>query len=69
MSPPEDREAGVAVYQTLVAVSTIGGPLLGGWLAAAIGYVPMFAVTGAGRLVSMILFIALARPGRAAVAG
>jgi MFS family permease len=62
MCPPEDREAGVAVYQTLVAITTIGGPVLGGWLASRIGYVPMFAVTGAGRLASMVLFVALARP-------
>jgi predicted MFS family arabinose efflux permease len=64
MCPPEDREAGVAIYQTLVAISTIGGPVLGGWLASRIGYVPMFTVTGAGRLASMILFVALARPRR-----
>ena len=64
MSPPEDREAGVAVYQTLVALSAIVGPLLGGWLAALIGYVPMFAITGGGRLAATVLFITLARPKR-----
>jgi MFS family permease len=62
MSPPEDREAGVAVYQTLVAFSAIAGPLLGGWLASMIGYVAMFTVTGAGRLAAMVIFVTLARP-------
>ena len=62
MSPPGDREAGVAVYQTLVAASAIGGPLLGAWLAGLIGYVPMFTITGAGRLAATLLFIALVRP-------
>jgi MFS family permease len=69
MSPPEDREAGVAVYQTLVAVSAVAGPLLGGMLASAIGYVPMFIVTGAGRLAAMILFMALARTRGEAIPG
>ncbi len=65
MSPPEDREAGVAVYQTLVAVSAVGGPLLGAWLLGRIGYLPMFFLSGAGRLVAMALFLALVRTGKA----
>ena len=62
MSPPEDREAGVAVFQTFVAVSAIVGPVLGGWLAARVGYVAMFSVTGIGRLAATFLVIAYARP-------
>lgn len=64
MSPPEDRKAGVAVYQTLVAISTVVAPLLGSWLAAQLGYIAMFAVTSAARLASLLIFIALARPRR-----
>ena len=62
MSPPEDREAGVALYQTVVAVSAVVGPLLGGWLAGLLGYVPLFVISGAGRLAATLLFIALIRP-------
>ena len=65
MSPPEDREAGVAVYQTFVAVSAVIGPLLGGWLVPRIGYGALFAVSAAGRLAATLLFVTLARPGGA----
>jgi MFS family permease len=61
MSPQEDREAGVALYQTLVATSAVVGPLLGGWLIDRIGYVPMFVVSGAGRMAATLLFIVMAR--------
>jgi hypothetical protein len=57
----------VAVYQTLVAVPTIVAPLVGNWLAGAVGYVPMFAISGAARLAATVLFIALARQRTAAL--
>jgi MFS family permease len=66
MSPPEDREAGVAVYQTLVALSAVGGPLLASWTVGQVGYVAMFALSGGVRLAATMLFIAFARPAQPA---
>ena len=64
MSPPEDRESGVAVYQTLIAVSAVVGPLLGGWVVSTLGYLPLFGLSGAGRLAAIGLLILRVRPVR-----
>jgi len=62
LSPPEDREAGVALYQSTVAASAVLGPLVGGFLIATAGYHAAFILSGVGRFVGSILFILLVRP-------
>lgn len=57
-SPADDRETAVAFYQTLVAASAVAGPLLGGALVGAIGFLWVFCLSGAGRMAAMALFIA-----------
>jgi MFS family permease len=61
MSPPEDRESAFALYQTAVAVSAVIGPLIGGVLIAAVGFRVNFVLSGAGRMVAMIVFIVMTR--------
>jgi MFS family permease len=59
----------VALYQTVVFTSAVLGPLLGGWLADTVGFKPVFALSGAGRLLAMGLFVWLAVwPARRALA-
>jgi MFS family permease len=62
---PDDRRAeATAVYQTLVTASAVIGPVIGGALADSVGYTAVFALSGAGRFVGILLFIALVlRPG------
>jgi MFS family permease len=61
MSPTEDREAAVGLYQSVVAASAVLGPLLGGYLAGTAGYQVVFVLSGVGRLAGTILFLAMAR--------
>jgi predicted MFS family arabinose efflux permease len=64
LTPDDHRPEATALYQTLVTSSAVIGPLIGGALADSIGYKAVFAVSGAGRLVGILLFIALVlRPG------
>ena len=64
MSPAEDREAAFALYQTVVAVGAVIGPLLGGLLVSVAGYRLDFVLSGAVRLVATLLFFWFVRPGR-----
>ncbi|MGD0727244.1 MAG: MFS transporter [Spirochaetia bacterium] len=61
MSPAEDRESAVGLYQSAVAASAVLGPLLGGYLAGAVGFKVVFALSGVGRLAGTSLFLAMAR--------
>jgi MFS family permease len=61
MSPAEDRESAIALYQTAVAVSAVIGPLLGGYLAGLTGYRVVFTLSGVGRLVAMLIFVVMVR--------
>jgi MFS family permease len=64
ITPDDHRPEATAVYQTLVAASAVIGPLIGGAMADALGYKPVFALSSALRLVGMLLFVALVvRPG------
>jgi len=54
--PAEDRESGVAFYNTVVAAGAVVGPLLGGFLVPRIGYLAVFVLSGAGRLVATLLY-------------
>ena len=69
MTPDQRRTEAVALYQTVVFTSAVLGPLLGGWLADTVGFKPVFALSGAGRLCAMGLFVWLAVwPARRALA-
>jgi MFS family permease len=59
LTPEAHRPRGVAFYQSAVFGSAVIGPLIGGYLADAISFQFIFAVSGIGRLVAMGLFVAL----------
>ena len=66
ISPDEKRPTYAAAYQSAVYFSAFLGPLMGGFLAEAFGYRLLFGLSGAGRLLSTLLFIRLVqgvRPG------
>jgi MFS family permease len=64
ITPDERRPEATAVYQTLVTGSAVLGPLAGGAIADAFGFLPIFAISGAGRFAGILIFIALVvRPG------
>lgn len=71
LSPAEDREAAVGLYQSAVSASAVLGPLVGGLLIATVGYHAAFIMSGVGRFVGSILFILFVKPaqgGQGAVA-
>jgi predicted MFS family arabinose efflux permease len=61
LSPAEDRESAVALYQTVVAISAVLGPFIGGFIVYASGCRLALFVGACGRWISMIMFVALVR--------
>ncbi len=59
LTPAESRPRLVAVYQAIVGIGMAAGAALGGWAAQALGYRPMFWMSGVGRLVVAVVFSAL----------
>ena len=59
LTPDDRRPEATALYQTLVIASAVVGPLIGGALADTIGYEAVFAVSGVGRFIGILLFIVL----------
>jgi predicted MFS family arabinose efflux permease len=59
ISPDQKRPTYAATYQSAVYLSAFMGPLMGGFLAQAYGYRLLFGLSGAGRLLSTLLFIRL----------
>jgi predicted MFS family arabinose efflux permease len=57
ISPDQKRPTYAAAYQSAVYLSAFAGPLMGGFLAQAYGYRLLFGLSGAGRLLSTLLFI------------
>jgi MFS family permease len=57
LTPASHRPQAVALYQTVVFASAVVGPLLGGWLADEFGFRVIFGLSGAGRLVGILLYI------------
>ena len=57
LTPNEQRADAVALYQTVVFVSAVVGPLLGGYLADTAGFKMVFAFSGIGRALGIILFL------------
>jgi len=60
LTPDEQRPRAVALFQTVVFGSAFIGPLLGGYLADAVGFRAIFGISGAGRLIGVLLFLWLA---------
>jgi MFS family permease len=58
ITPDNHRPEATAIYQTFVIASAAIGPVIGGAIADAYGYKAVFAVSGVGRYVGMILFVA-----------
>jgi MFS family permease len=65
-SEGSERPAYIGLANTLVAPSTILAPLLGGWLADALGYPFMFLVSALGGLATACVLYALLRDPRQA---
>ncbi len=65
LSPLEEREAGVAFYQSMVSASAVLGPLVGGLLIATTGYHAAFIVSSVGRLAGSVLFVAFVKSPKA----
>ncbi|MCZ7670878.1 MAG: MFS transporter [Chloroflexi bacterium] len=57
LTPDEQRPRAVALYQTAVFSSAVVGPLLGGYLADAVGFQLIFGLSGIGRLLGMFIFL------------
>lgn len=57
LTPDEQRPRAVALYQTAVFGSAVFGPLLGGFLADAIGFKFIFVLSAVGRYLGMVLFL------------
>jgi MFS family permease len=57
ISPDQKRPIYAAAYQSAVYLSAFAGPLMGGFLAQAYGYRLLFGLSGAGRLLSTLVFI------------
>ena len=69
LTPDEQRPRAVALFQTAVFGSAVAGPLLGGFLADAVGFKVIFGLSSAGRYLGTALFILLTfRPAKAAKA-
>lgn len=59
VTPNMGRARAVALYQTGVFTSAFVGPLLGGYLADQVSFQSIFLLSGAGRLVAMLIFLAM----------
>ncbi|MEW5986081.1 MAG: MFS transporter [Chloroflexota bacterium] len=57
MTPEAQRPRAVAVYQTVVFVSAVLGPLLGGYLADSVSFKLIFGLSGGGRLLGTLVFL------------
>jgi MFS family permease len=60
-TPNEHRPRYIAVYTTIVSLVSATGPLLGGWVLDATGFMPVFALSCIVRALGLILFFALVR--------
>ncbi len=56
LSSPETRPRYAALYNLIVGISSTLGAVIGGWIAAAWGFYPLFVLSGLGRTAAMVLF-------------
>ena len=59
LTPDEGRARSVALYQTGVFAAAFVGPIVGGFLADNVGFELIFGLSGLGRLVGMVIFVAM----------
>lgn len=59
---PQQRTQATASYTTLIGIANIAGPLVGGWVVDTFSYGWVFALSGVGRMLGGILFVALLKP-------
>jgi MFS family permease len=64
VTPQVHRTRYIALYRTITQVSVALAPLLGGLIVGRFGFLPVFALSGAGRLTSMLLLMRLVREPR-----
>jgi MFS family permease len=62
LSDEEEKTQAIASYNTLLAVANIAGPLVGGQVVRWLGYHWTFALSGFGRFVAAMFFVALLKP-------
>lgn len=60
-TPQVHRTRHIALYRTITQVSVAVAPLLGGLIVDRFGFLPVFALSGAGRLTSMLLLMRFVR--------
>ena len=63
-SAPQDRPTYIGLTNTILAPILIGAPILGGWLAGALGYSAMFSVALVVGVVALILMVFWVREPR-----
>jgi MFS family permease len=56
-TPRLHRTRQIAIYRTIVQSASAIAPLLGGLAVAGIGFLPVFVISGAGRMLSILLLI------------
>jgi MFS family permease len=61
VTPQVRRTHHIAVYRTITQVAVALAPLLGGLIIDRFGFLPVFALSGAGRLTSMLLLMRFVR--------
>jgi MFS family permease len=57
LTPDDQRPRAVALFQTAVFSSSVIGPLLGGYLADTFSFQLIFLLSGAGRILGMVIFL------------
>lgn len=60
-TPNEHRPRYIAIHTTITSIVGAVGPLLGGWLLDATGFMPVFSLSSIMRALGLILFLALVR--------
>ena len=64
VTPQVHRTRHIALYRTITQVSVAVAPLLGGLIVDRFGFLPVFALSGTGRLTSMLLLMRFVREPR-----
>jgi MFS family permease len=58
LTPERSRARAVAAYQSVVYLSAVIGPIIGGLVVDAAGFAPVFVITAVGRLAGAVVFAA-----------
>jgi MFS family permease len=61
---PTERIMYIGLHGTLVAPATLAAPLIGGWIAAALGFMPLFTAAAVCSLLGLIVMTLLVRDPR-----